>query len=174
MNEADRQALVQSLIEARKKLEYEIHLQYSIAKAAMAKAQEAEEQDKFLIGMLGQYGHVESQAPVQRPALAPLPISANPTQDEVAVRWIVEYGASDAARRWCEWLLAAKIVPSPSPVAMFYDRFPQTLKQQYNDDRNKAIEALRAQFNSWIEKGQTTIRYMNAKVHAAQQEEESA
>ena len=48
-----------------------------------------------------------------------------------------------------------------------FRQFPATLKQQYNEDRNKAVEALRAQCNSWVEKGQTVIRYMNAKVHAS-------
>ena len=163
MNEQDRQALVASLIQARQKLEYEIHLQYSRAREAMAKAKEAEEQDKFLLDMLAHYGHIEAAR--NPPALPrPLPLSANPTADEVAATWIVDYGLSDTARRWCEWLLQSKRVSSPSPVAAFFDKFPTTLKQQYNPDRNKAVEALRAQLNSWIEKGQTTMRYTNAKV----------
>jgi hypothetical protein len=163
MNEQDRQALVASLLDARKKLEYEIHLQYSRAREAMTKAKEIQEQDEFLVQMLAHHGHIEASAAT--PALSPPPISANPTADEVAARWIVEYGLSDTARRWCEWLLDTKRVPSPSPVATFFDKFPVTLQQQYNADRNKAVEALRAQLNSWIERGLTTIRYMNAQVH---------
>jgi hypothetical protein len=171
MNEEDRKALVASLSAAREKLEYEINLQSNKIVEAQAKMADALEQDRFLVGMLAHYGHVVPEAGV--PALLPPPkLSENPTADEVAARWIVDYGLSDTARRWCEWLLETKRVPSPSPVAAYFDKFPLTLKQQYNPDRNKAIEALRAQVNSWIEKGVTNIRYLNSQVHEPEPEKQ--
>jgi hypothetical protein len=88
------------------------------------------------------------------------------TQDEFAAKWIVEFGPSEAARRWSEWLINSKQVPSPASVAMFYDKFPATLKKQYNPDRATAIEALRAQMRSWIEKGTTTLKYVKSQVTA--------
>jgi hypothetical protein len=88
------------------------------------------------------------------------------TQDEFAAKWIVDFGPSEAARRWCEWLMNSKQVPSPATVAMLYDKFPATLKKQYNPERATAIEALRAQMRSWIEKRTTTLKYANSQVTA--------
>jgi hypothetical protein len=181
MSLADREAIIKSLISARAALEHEKQQYYRIAGDAIANAHQCDEDDKALVEMLARYGYKEPEKVKEAsPTLALggllnlLPKNSaattveqpKPTLDEIAAKLIVDFGVSDAARRWCEWLFKTKQVPDPSPVRAFYDKFPAALKAQYNSDQANAVEALRAQVRSWIDKGTTTLNYKDSQVSA--------
>jgi hypothetical protein len=179
MAESD-QAVIQALIDARKALADKKALHSRLAGGHFAIIHAIDEDDKHLVDMLTRYGHREEPAKASivggplnaalaasgKPAVPAKPEPRQLSADEVAAKWIVDYGVSDTARRWSEWLIDTKQLPDPSPVAMFFDKFPATLRQQYNVDRNKAIEALRAQINTWIAKKETKLIYKDSKVAA--------
>ncbi|HVN70130.1 MAG TPA: hypothetical protein VMU38_10840 [Candidatus Binatia bacterium] len=157
------EALIAKLVEARAALAVKKRYHLKMSGDHFGAVQMLDRDDKELLAMLARYGYKEPQGEQDT-------ASGQLTNDELAAKWIIEYGSIATARMWTEWLVNNKVIESPATVAAVLDRFPMTLRQQYNADRNKAIEALRAQLVSWIEKNQTKLRYADAKIWAAKPE----
>ncbi|HEY1867176.1 MAG TPA: hypothetical protein VGG70_02700 [Candidatus Cybelea sp.] len=151
-----------------------------------------------MVEMLARYGHIEKpkdsatngqakpgktspgkpeglSGPVPAIGAEPKAEAPQPSLNEVAAKMIVDFGAVDAARRWCEWLIRTHQFGTPTVnVGMFLDKFPPALRNQYNKERATAVEALRAQVRSWIDRGTTTLEWERSKVSAAKKQPSAA
>jgi hypothetical protein len=118
--------------------------------------------------MLARYGYVDAVAEPKAGGEgdgAESPVATIPTDvSEAVAKLIVDVGAGQAARRYCEWLFKNNRVSAEASVRDLLEQFPPSLREHYNPDKTSAVETLRSQIKAWVVRGETAMTYEGGMV----------